>query len=61
MLMPVGAKYHVTIPPALGYGDRGVGSRIGPNQALVFEIELIGIEPDHPAASGPVSSGRGGL
>jgi FKBP-type peptidyl-prolyl cis-trans isomerase FklB len=45
-LMPVGSKWQLFIPPDLGYGERGVpNSPIGPNSALVFELELISIEP----------------
>ncbi|MBU0479670.1 MAG: FKBP-type peptidyl-prolyl cis-trans isomerase [Proteobacteria bacterium] len=43
-LMPVGSKYEVYIPSDLAYGDREVGPDIGPNAALVFEVELLGIE-----------------
>ena len=34
----------ITIPPHLGYGERGVGKLIGPNSTLVFYIRLIKIE-----------------
>ena len=40
-LMPSGSKWRLFIPPQLGYGDRQVGSHIGPNSTLVFEVELI--------------------
>ncbi|MEM9421303.1 MAG: FKBP-type peptidyl-prolyl cis-trans isomerase [Pseudomonadota bacterium] len=44
-LMNVGDKYKFYIPSALGYGASGTpGGPIGPNQALVFEVELLGIE-----------------
>ncbi|MGC2167004.1 MAG: FKBP-type peptidyl-prolyl cis-trans isomerase [Gallionella sp.] len=43
-LMPVGSKWLIFIPSALAYGDRGVGSDIGPNETLVFEVELLGIK-----------------
>ncbi|MDX8402330.1 MAG: FKBP-type peptidyl-prolyl cis-trans isomerase [Mariprofundaceae bacterium] len=43
-LMPVGSKFRIWLPPELAYGEQGAGSRIGPNQALVFDVELLGIE-----------------
>lgn len=41
-LMPVGAKWRVTIPADLAYGANGPGS-IGPNSTLIFEMELLGL------------------
>ena len=41
-LMPVGAKWRVTIPADLAYGANGPGS-IGPNSTLIFEMELISL------------------
>ncbi|HFD92314.1 MAG TPA: FKBP-type peptidyl-prolyl cis-trans isomerase [Gammaproteobacteria bacterium] len=43
-LMPVGSKWEVVIPADLAYGAQGAGSSIGPNETLVFDIELIGIK-----------------
>jgi len=43
-MMSVGAKWEIYLPPSLGYGQRGAGQDIGPNSALIFEIELLGIE-----------------
>ena len=42
--MPVGSKWHIVIPPALAYGERGVGNDIGPNEVLVFDVELVAIK-----------------
>jgi FKBP-type peptidyl-prolyl cis-trans isomerase len=45
-LMPVGSKWQLYIPSDLAYGERGApGSPIGPNSTLVFDVELISIEP----------------
>jgi FKBP-type peptidyl-prolyl cis-trans isomerase len=45
-LMPVGSKWQLYIPADLAYGERGApGSPIGPNSALIFDVELISIEP----------------
>lgn len=43
-LMPPGARYRFWIPAALAYGEEGSpGGPIGPNETLVFEVELIEI------------------
>lgn len=44
-LMKEGGKAMLYIPPALGYGDRGAGGVIGPNAALIFEVELLEVKP----------------
>ena len=42
--MPVGSKYMLWLPSALGYGDMGtLGGPIAPGSALVFEVELLDI------------------
>ena len=47
-LMKPGAKYKVFIPPELGYGERGAGRTIGPNEVLVFDLELLEVLPEKP-------------
>jgi len=42
-LMPVGSKWQLFIPAKSAYGERGAGADIGPNELLVFEVELLGI------------------
>jgi FKBP-type peptidyl-prolyl cis-trans isomerase FkpA/FKBP-type peptidyl-prolyl cis-trans isomerase FklB len=41
-LMSIGSRWQVVIPPQLAYGAKGAGP-IGPNETLVFEIELLDI------------------
>lgn len=48
--MPVGSKWQVVIPPQLAYGAKGAGAAIGPDQTLVFDIELLSIKK--PATTG---------
>lgn len=43
-LMRVGDKWKVFLPPDLAYGERGAGGLIGPNETLIFEMELLAIE-----------------
>lgn len=43
-LMKVGSKWKLFIPSELAYGERGAGANIGPNQVLMFEIELLEIK-----------------
>lgn len=42
-LMKVGDKWRIFIPPYLAYGEMGFGAEIEPNTALIFEMELLGI------------------
>ncbi|HEY7160344.1 MAG TPA: FKBP-type peptidyl-prolyl cis-trans isomerase, partial [Acidobacteriota bacterium] len=44
-LMETGAKWQIFIPADLAYGPKGAGGVIGPNETLIFEVELISIQP----------------
>jgi peptidylprolyl isomerase len=52
LLLPVGSKATLVIPSKLAYGDRGVpNSPIGPNAALVFEVEVLKVKPGRKDAT----------
>lgn len=42
-LMKEGGKIRLFVPSELAYGDRGAGAQIGPNAALIFEVELLSV------------------
>ena len=46
--MKVGDKWQIVIPSEMAYGANGSPPVIGPDSVLVFEIELLGIEPPQP-------------
>ena len=41
--MKVGGRRRITIPPTMGYGKRGAPPVIGPDETLVFVVDLIGV------------------
>lgn len=43
-LMRAGDKWSIILPPELAYGERGAGQLIGPNEVLLFDIELLEIK-----------------
>ncbi len=43
-LMKEGAKYQLFIPSNLAYGPRGAGGVIGPDETLIFEVELLEVK-----------------
>ncbi|MEK6672779.1 MAG: FKBP-type peptidyl-prolyl cis-trans isomerase [Nitrospirota bacterium] len=44
LMMKTGSKWQLFIPSSLAYGERGAGRDIGPNSALIFEVELVSIK-----------------
>jgi FKBP-type peptidyl-prolyl cis-trans isomerase FklB len=52
-LMPVGSKWQLFVPADLAYGARGAGQQIEPNSTLVFEVELLSIQPKTEAKPAP--------
>jgi FKBP-type peptidyl-prolyl cis-trans isomerase FklB len=53
-LMKVGSKYQFFIPASLAYADRAMSPEIGANSTLIFDVELVGIQPSPtPGASAP--------
>jgi FKBP-type peptidyl-prolyl cis-trans isomerase FklB len=52
-LMPVGSKWQLFIPPDLAYGERGTnGGPIGPDETLIFDVELVSIQAKAQPAAG---------
>lgn len=43
-LMPAGSKWEVVVPSGLAYGAAGAGGHIGPNETLVFDIDLLEVK-----------------
>lgn len=57
-LMKEGAKWELYIPASLAYGPGGAGGAIGPNQTLIFEVELLkAAVKEPPAEAGAKASG----
>ena len=50
-LMPEGSTWELVIPPQLAYGEHGMGGVIGPNETLVFKVELIKVGSESRTAN----------
>jgi len=58
--MKVGGKAKLACPAGLAYGDRGAPPKIKPGSALLFEVELLGIEAPAPAPAAKPAGGPAG-
>lgn len=44
-LMPAGSKWQLFVPSELAFGEKGAGRDIGPNATVIYEIELLSVNP----------------
>jgi FKBP-type peptidyl-prolyl cis-trans isomerase FklB len=56
-LMPVGSKWQLFIPAEMAYGDRQAGPDITPGSTLIFEVELLSIQPKATTSGAAAPSG----
>lgn len=58
-MMKEGDKWKIVLPPSLAYGEQGAGGDIGPNQVLIFEIELLDVKGSGDASQGSGDEAQG--
>jgi FKBP-type peptidyl-prolyl cis-trans isomerase 2 len=51
--MPVGSKWELFVPAELAYGERAPGGTIGSNSTLIFEVELLAVQPKEQSKEQP--------
>jgi len=59
-LMPAGSKWQLYVPAELAYGPRQAGPDIGPNSTLIFEVEVVSIQPkkETPKPEAPAADAK---
>ncbi len=51
--LQVGEQARLTIPPEMAYGEAGAGTAIGPDETLVFDVEVVDVlDPEQPTGEG---------
>jgi len=58
--MPAGSKWQLYVPAELAYGPRQAGPDIGPNSTLIFEVEVVSIQPkkETPKPEAPAADAK---